>query len=291
MRKLYREYFYIPRHEKICDKVMVTRVATAVGIVVMCLMAMSFTAYAYFSHPITSSSNIIKAANFDADVFINITTETGEPIPVSEESNHAKTAQLKAGNIYHIVLDESTSNTAGTGFVIVSSLACKEVYHTQQLGNDESVEGGRTEKIIFDLSVTVDTTVCFVSHWGTSSHYDDFKDKGDGSKRYITNANIGDKAVKMVINGVDNSVSDSEDEGKEITTPETTTTTETATRETTGTSEPTTTTEPSNSTTEPATQTTEPAATETTSTEATAETQPATESSETTDAPTTEVSE
>lgn len=224
MTELYSAFFHIQKHGKISEKAMLARTAITVVVIVVCLAAMGITAYAYFSYNVTSSSSIIKAANFEADVVISITNNTGKAVPVPRGSNHAKTAELKAGNTYHIVLEESTSSTASTGFVIISSPACKEVYHTQQLGNDTHVEGGRTEKIIFDLKVTEDTVVSFISHWGTSSHYADYADKGNGGKLYITNANIGDNAVVMTTNGVTNSASESDDQvtdSTEATTPTT----------------------------------------------------------------------
>ena len=76
MRKFYNEFFYIPKHGKIREKVMLTRIAMTVTIVIMCLAAMSITAYAYFSYNITSASNKIQAANFETNVNIQITDET-----------------------------------------------------------------------------------------------------------------------------------------------------------------------------------------------------------------------
>ena len=44
MRKLYAEYFHIPKQGKINEKVMLMRVTFMVSVVIMCLAAMSFTA-------------------------------------------------------------------------------------------------------------------------------------------------------------------------------------------------------------------------------------------------------
>lgn len=73
MRKLYNEFFYIPKHGKVREKVMLTRIAMTVTIVIMCLAAMSITAYAYFSYNITSASNTIQAANFEAQITVTST--------------------------------------------------------------------------------------------------------------------------------------------------------------------------------------------------------------------------
>jgi hypothetical protein len=176
---------------------MLVRVVTTIVIVVMCLSAMSITAYAYFSYNITSGSNIIKAANFEADVSITITeNDSSTAVEVTKQKNASYTADLKAGNIYTITLDESDGSTAKTGFCIVSAIDCPDIYHSQQIGADSAVDGEFTDKIVFQLKVTADTTVTFLSHWGTSSYY------GQSGKLDITNDNVDNNKVVMIVNGV-----------------------------------------------------------------------------------------
>jgi hypothetical protein len=288
VRKLFNEFFYIPKHGKIREKVMLTRIAITITIVFMCLAAMSITAYAYFSYNVTSGTSIIKAANFEASVSISITeNDSSTTIEVTKHKNASCTANLKAGKVYTITLDESDGSTAKTGFCIVSAIGCPDIYHSQQIGADAAVEGEFTDKITFQLKVTADTTITFVSHWGTSSYY------GENNKLYITNDNADSNKVVMVVNGVSETECDAKlnTENTELITDTTTDTeqsstqatgsttpsteitqpTETTSSETTETSESTT--EPSSSTTESETQITEPTATETTTTEATTETQ------------------
>ena len=304
MRELYNEFFYIPKHGKIREKVMLTRIVSTIAIVIMCLAAMSITAYAYFSYNITSGSNTIKAASFYTDVTVQITDADGnavETITTNTSDHKSHSASLDANKTYTITVQHNARSTAQTGFVIITADKCETKYHTQQLGRDGE---GNTYTITFELTPGANTVVTFRSHWGTSSFYADFKEIGENDERYIIN---GDD-VKLTIDGVAPSdgtkASDNtESKGETTTTPTTDTTTpttgtgsstptnETTTSETTGTSEPTSTTEPSSSETETTTQTPEPAATETTSTEATTETQPATENEETTGATTTEASE
>ena len=294
MRKLYNEFFYIPKHGKIREKVMLTRVAMTITIVIMCLAAMSITAYAYFSYNVTSGSSIIKAANFEASVSISITeNDSSTAVEVTKQNNASYTADLKAGKTYTIMLDESEDSTAKTGFCIVSAIGCPDIYHSQQIGADAAVDGEFTDKVTFQLKVTADTTVTFLSHWGTSSYY------GESNKLYITNDNIDSSKIVMIVNDVSEAECDakSKTENEETITDTTTNTEQSSTQatestttsiettkltETTVTSEPTTITEPSSSETETTAQTTEPAATETTTKEATTETQPAEETTGTT---------
>ncbi|MBR3836614.1 MAG: hypothetical protein IKJ74_00570 [Clostridia bacterium] len=297
MRKLYNEFFYIPKHGKVREKVMLTRVAMTIVVMVMCLAAMSITAYAYFSYNVTSGSNIIKAANFDANVSITIKDSSNDPVTVTKDGK-VQTANLDAGK-YTIELTKGNS-TADTGFCVIS--IGDKTYYTDQIGVD--VKKDLTDATVkFDLWLSSPTKLEVLSHWGTSVYYG-YGDDGR-TEIFIVSGNVLDLTTQTTSEDGGKS-EDNTDKSEENTTttpstntttgtessstqtPESTTTTpstetstpvETTPPETTGTSEPT-------STTEPATQTTEPA-----STESSTETQPTTENAETTGAPTTEANE
>lgn len=307
MRKLYNEFFYIPKHGKVREKVMLTRVAMTVMIVIMCLAAMSITAYAYFSYNITSGSNIIKSASFYTDVTVQVAAEDGtavDTITTNTSDHKSHSAELSANKTYTITVKHNDRSTAQTGFVIVTAEGCETKYHTQQLGRDGD---GNTYTITFKLTPGANTVVTFRSHWGTSTYYGYAGDSDNNIEEYI----LDGEDIELVISGLKpNKVSaqseDTTDKSEESTiTPSTSTNTTTGTEtpstqtsgstttpstetstpvettppETTGTSEPT-------STTEPTTQTTESA-----STESTTETQSVTENSETTGTTTTEANE
>lgn len=200
MKKLYYEFFYIPKYGKIREKVMLTRVAMTVAVLICCLAAMSMAAYAYFSYDVSSSANIIKASNFEAKVSIQITDERGatvDIIPITSNYKSFKTNELQPGKYYTVTITPTERSTAKTGFVVITATGCEETYHTQQLGVDENVSGGKTPQIIFKLMVTDQTDVVFLAHWGTSSYYDAYKNKGDSEELYITQ----EEEIKMTING------------------------------------------------------------------------------------------
>lgn len=221
MRKLYNEFFHIPKDGKISEKVMLARMVSTVVIVVVCLAAMGITAYAYFSCNLSSGTVVLKAATFEADVLIQITDVNGESVPVTEGANGIPSAALKAGTTYLVTLDESARSSAKTGFCIITADDCQETYHTQQLGVDTSVAGDFTDQIVFHLRVSADTNVYFLSHWGTTSHYAAYAEKGEGDKLYITNGNINENAVVLNVNGATNSVSELETEPSETEPPTT----------------------------------------------------------------------
>ena len=250
MRKLYNEFFYIPKHGKVREKVMLTRIAMNVTIVIMCLAAMSITAYAYFSYNITSGSNIIKSASFYTDVTVQITPEDGtavDTITTNTSDHKSHSAKLSANKTYTITVKHNDRSTAQTGFVIVTAKGCETKYHTQQLGRDGD---GNTYTITFKLTPGANTVVTFRSHWGTSTYYGYTGDSDNNIEEYIRDG----EDIELVISGskpnkVSSQSEDTTDKSEESTiTPFTNTTTGTETPST----------QTSESTTTPSTETSTP---------------------------------
>ena len=297
MRKLYNEFFYIPKHGKIREKVMLTRIAMTITIMVICLAAMSITAYAYFLHNVTSGSNTIQAANFEANVLITITNSNNDLVAVTKDGK-VQTTTLDVGEYTVLLTKDKGTSTATTGFCIIT--IGDTDYFTQQIGND--VGRGITDgsaSVEFTLKVSSATKIEILSHWGTSKYYG-YKDEsgpdifidstgffldltnGDSDK---SEDNTEQSEETTTATSTDTTTPTSDTESSTPTT-ETTTPAETTTPETTGTSEPTTSTSTEPTVAEPTV--TEPAATESTDTTESTETQPV---EETTGAPTIEVSE
>lgn len=179
MRKWYREFFYVPKHGKVCEKVMVTRLFATVAVIVLCLIAMGSTAYAYFSYSLTSESNKIQSVNFGVDVDIQVAGEAGASVEVFPDPKGAHVATLMAGTEYLVTLMPTQTGKATTGFVIVTAEGFEARYHTQQLGkNGDEI----TESLSFKLMLGLDAEVTFLAHWGTSSYYG----YQDNNEKYIT---------------------------------------------------------------------------------------------------------
>ncbi len=190
MEKFLKEYFHISAHHKISEKAILLRFATTIAVILFCLIAMGTTAFAYFSHNITSGSNIIKAANFEINV--QITKSNGAPIEV-RTSHLSHIAELTGGETYNITLQHTEQSTSQTGFVVISAKNCDSKYHTQQIGRNDN---GTTQTIVFQLKSSADTEVTFYSHWGTSSYYPDFKSIKNVSDQYIQNKETVELTVK-----------------------------------------------------------------------------------------------
>ena len=180
MRKLYREFFYVPKHGKVGEKVMATRIFTTAAVIVLCLIAMGTTAYAYFSYNLASANNKIQSANFGVDVDIQVTDGEGASVEVTPGLGNAHIADLKAGTEYLVTLTPAQTGRATTGFVIVTAEGFSARYHTQQLGKNGEEN---TESLSFNLIVGADAQVTFQAHWGTSSYYGY---ENDNAEKYIT---------------------------------------------------------------------------------------------------------
>ena len=193
MRKFFNEFFYPPKHEKISEKVMLTRMVSTVVVVLICLAAMSVSAYAYFSANIVSSSNVIKTANLEVNVSIVNADKNNEPIEINQVDRVTQTATLYKGNTYSVTIEKS--GTARTGFCVITPSGCEiENYHTQQIGDDVKSQTSKNS-ITFTITVTDTTVVEFYAHLGTSSYYGYVGYPDDINERYI----LDGEAVEMVV--------------------------------------------------------------------------------------------
>ncbi len=190
MKHLYKEFFYIPKHGKIREKVMLARLGVFITIVITCVAMMSLTAYAYFTYNVTSSYNAIEAASFETKVSIKV-ANTDADVEVTKVDAITHTAEL-TNNTYRVTIEKL--GTASTGFCKISAIGCEiSEYHTRQLGVDvnTSVENNT---VTFTLTVNNPTTVRFDACWGTSAGYHDYVN-GVKKEWYIT----GEKEITMNI--------------------------------------------------------------------------------------------
>ena len=248
MGKLFHKFFYVPKYGKVQEHVLLARLIMMITVVIMCLAAMGITAYAYFSHNVTSGSSVIRTARFEADVQITITDANHTPVTVVKEGK-LHTATLQSGT-YTVELTKGKS-TAKTGFCIIT-IGDKQ-YYTQQIGVDVK-RNLDNASVNFTLKVSSDTKIKILSHWGTSSCYG--YEEASNNPVYLKSGNTVDLTTPSA--GNQNPPATEQQDTTESTT--TTKPTDTQTQESTTVpteSVPPETTEPS-SATEPATQPTEP---------------------------------
>ena len=181
MKSVYDEFFYVPKDGKVREKVFLARITVSVVLMLICLAAMSISAYAYFACNTSAMENIIQSTNFEATVsIVTVVDQNNQAVPVFKEDTHTQSALLTAGKAYTVTL--RPVGTATTGFCVVSADGCEKVYHTQQLGVDG--DEFRTE-LTFTVAVDQDTRLSIFAHWGTSSYYDAYTNKGQNGELYI----------------------------------------------------------------------------------------------------------
>ena len=117
MKKLFHEFFHIPKDGTIQDKVMLTRVVMSIATVMLCLVAMSATAYAYFAYNITSDYNMIQAATFKADISVTITDANNKAVDAKVITSNYQTHRvegLEVGKYYTVTIVPTKQSTAKT---------------------------------------------------------------------------------------------------------------------------------------------------------------------------------
>lgn len=197
MRKWIHEFFHVSKDGKVREKALLGRATLTIITVLLCLAALTFTAYAYFSCNVTSGPLAVRAASFEMEITVQ---SADGSVSTTTVDNKLHTVTLDAGKEYTVTISPATSSTAKTGYIVITANGCNETYHTQQLGLDASVTGGETRSITFRLQISAPTQVQLQANWGTSSYYDDYVENGDQEALYITQ----NEQLTMTVNGVTN---------------------------------------------------------------------------------------
>lgn len=170
MKKIYKELFFIPKDGKIRERVFIVRMALSVTVILLSLAAMSFTAYAYFTHTTTVSVATIQSANWDITVTApeGVTQENGYYVLDNTESSDIKE--------YLFTVKDTETATATVGYVRVDiktdvdNFASTQTFYSQCIG-EILVDGEMKTVTERTIKVTVPANkkviLQFVGEWGT----------------------------------------------------------------------------------------------------------------------------
>ena len=180
IRKIYNKYFKIPETGKLDEKVFYARITVSAICIVLCLAALGFNAYAYFTSDITSSQNVIASAGYDLEVVCKQTgTDTvieAQPLTTEESEARihlAKTYVLPAGD-YEFSLTKGTVG-ASTGYAMIR-VEEQEALYTYQIGvTDEN--GTEVSNRVVRIYVAQETKVTITPCWGTYSGIDQLSEE------------------------------------------------------------------------------------------------------------------
>ena len=194
MIRLCKNLFYKPKYGSDADSIILKHLFSTVTVVLVCLAAISLSAYAFFSLSVTSGSNTIQSSSFSTSVTIQNSND--ETIAEGKLQSY-----LFMPDTYTVTLN-TESGTTGTGFYIISVNGAK--YYTQQLGKDLNAPGQERTQVSFALDVKADTTVAFEARWGTTSYYGSAAE----SEFYIKNSD----PMQVIVVGAAESIADEETE-------------------------------------------------------------------------------
>jgi len=161
LREIYQKYFALPEEGKgtMGEQVFFARLAVSIVCIVLCMSAMGFSAYAYFTASVSSSMNQIQAASFDLEVQkIEPQTETSSAAHEGE-----KTYTLQPG-VYDFVLTKIGNASTGYGEIKIG----EQSFYTDQIG---VVDENGTQMISRTVRIAVmqETIVEIIACWGSFS--------------------------------------------------------------------------------------------------------------------------
>lgn len=192
MKKLYEKYLHVPEEGRIKEKVFICRIAVAIVCMVCCLSAMGFSAYAYFTSSITSSSNIIQAASYSTDIVVKDATGT-EVTPTVEDSDYKY--GLGVGT-YTVTLKAIGTAQKGYCKIVIGAVDDESSlkYFTVPMSPDEKESNN---VITFTIECYQKTDVRIIANWGSCSETNATKLVG------TSNENLGVLTIGNATNNVD----------------------------------------------------------------------------------------
>ena len=169
MRKLYKEYFYIPKNGKIRDKVFFTRITVIVVSMIACLMAMSISAYAYFSVNVYSKTSTVKSA------YYNLNVTPVEEIEVTDGVFMLDNSEGTEAKNFSFNLEKSPDSTASVGYceiLVKTNTDEAQSFYTKPIGTFKELEQTSTlnkRTVSIEIPAGKTANVSFTSQWGSYS--------------------------------------------------------------------------------------------------------------------------
>lgn len=180
MKSFLANYIIIPKYGTVREKVFMTRIALGLTAIIFCMAALTYSAYAFFSHGVTSNPSKITAANYE----LNYTVTVGDNRPqegavIANEpeaiapSDLDGTYKLPAGT-YTIAMTKPETAKASTGFCkieVCDTTGNSSLHYTQQIGKVSATDSVTTRYILVEVKVGT-AFVKLTASWGTCARTD-----------------------------------------------------------------------------------------------------------------------
>jgi len=175
LRKIYDEYLYVPEQGEgvVREKVFFSRLVLSIACMVVCMIAMGYNAYAFFTANVESTSNVLQAATYEfvkpSETEDKIIVVVGDKGSVRAEDTDWKYT-LNAGT-YDFTFIKSPTSTATTGYARINILqgASGQQFYTEQIGGVYDAEKKEITSRTIRIKVETETTIQIDECWGTYS--------------------------------------------------------------------------------------------------------------------------
>lgn len=150
LRKLYREFLYVPKYGHMSDKVFRTRISLSALTIALCCIVLCSTTFAWFNDKQSANVSAIQTAEYSLDIFIN-----GEKRGTATANrDFTYTLEKSANGAYLVSL--SANGTAQNGYCKFT--AGGEDYWTYPICKDGSLN--------FSIVASEGDTITFSAIWG-----------------------------------------------------------------------------------------------------------------------------
>lgn len=169
MKAMMKSFFDTEKEEKISEKTFLSRITASVIIIIVCLIAMSISAYAYFSCDVSSPKETIRSASYELAVAPPSDMESADIYELKNDSDGDKEYVFTLSTV-------GSSSTASVGYckIVVKNernSGDAQSFYTKPIWLVEDLSKGKVDtrevKIIIPSGKTV--YVSFVSEWGSCS--------------------------------------------------------------------------------------------------------------------------
>lgn len=150
MKKLYKEFFYGPKHAKVSDRVFKTRTILSFLTSFVCFVIFCSTTFAWFNCNRECGIQPIKSAE------LSMRIQSGEWDWITDRENHAAyTCPLAEPDNHSFTI--TNVGTASTGYCVIN--ANGETFSTVQIGKGDS--------LTLNIQAAIGTEITFSANWGS----------------------------------------------------------------------------------------------------------------------------